>query len=64
MENTVKKFGNVKIKKQKFYQYKRSISIDNIDISKIVSFDKKDLNILSATNILKKLDHNSNVFQK
>ena len=40
MENTMKKFGNVKTKKQKFYQYKRLNLIDNIGVSKIVSFVK------------------------
>ena len=39
------KLGGIKIKKQNFFQYKRPISIDNIDNNKIVvsnkvSFDK------------------------
>ena len=39
------KFGAIKIKKQKFHQYKRPILIDNIDVNKTgvsnkVSFDK------------------------
>ena len=46
MEKIIIKFGDIKIEKQKFHQYKRPISIINIDISKIavpnkVSFGKK-----------------------
>ena len=46
MKKTIIKFGNTKIEKQKFYQHKRPISIENIDINKIVvsnkvSFGKK-----------------------
>ena len=45
MEKTIIKFGDIKIKKQKFHQYKRPILIHNIDLGKIVvskkvSFDK------------------------
>ena len=36
MEKTVIKFGDIDIEKQKFYQYKRLISLKNIDINKIV----------------------------
>ena len=51
----------LKSKKQKFHQHKRRSSIKNIDINKTVvsnkvSFDKKDLNIVLATKIIKKLD--------
>ena len=35
MEKTVSKFGYIEIEKQKYYQYKRPISIDNIDIKKV-----------------------------
>ena len=46
MEKAIIKFGDNKIKKQKLHQYKKSISIKNIDINKIlvsnkVFFDKK-----------------------
>ena len=46
MEKTIIKFGNIEIRKQKFHQHKRPISINNIDINKIVvsnkvSFDKR-----------------------
>ena len=46
MEKTVIKFGDVEIEKQKLHQYKKLISIKNIDIDKIVGsnkafFDKK-----------------------
>ena len=59
-KKTIIKFGDTKIKKQKFHQYKRPISIDNIDFDKIVvskkvSFDKIELNISSATKILIKI---------
>ena len=40
MEKTVIKFGDIEIKKQKFRQHKRPISIKNIDINKIVLFKK------------------------
>ena len=48
MEKTIIKFGNIEIKKQKFHQHKRPISIKNIDINKTVvsnkvSFDKKKI---------------------
>ena len=61
MENTIIKFGDIEIEKQKFHQHKGPISIKNIDINKIVmsnevSFGKKDLNILLATKMLKKID--------
>ena len=47
MGKTIIKFGDIKIKNQKLYQHKRSTSIKNIDINKIVvsnkvSFGKKD----------------------
>ena len=46
MEKTITKVGDIEIKKQKFHQHKRPISIKNIDINKIVlsnkvSFGKK-----------------------
>ena len=45
MEKTVIRFGDTEIEKQKFHQHKRPISIENIDVNKIVvsnkvSFDK------------------------
>ena len=44
------KFVDIKIEKQKFHQYKRPISITNIDINKIIvsnkiSFGKKSFKI-------------------
>ena len=61
MEKTIIKFGNIEIKKQKFHQHKRPISIKNIDINKVVVsnkvfLEKKDLNISLSTKMLKKLD--------
>ena len=46
MENIIIKFGDIEIKKQKFHQHKRPVSIKNVDINKIVvsnkvSFGKK-----------------------
>ena len=46
MEKTIIKFGYIEIKKQKFHQHKRPISIKNIEINTIilsnkVSFGKK-----------------------
>ena len=40
MEKTIIKFGDIEIEKQKFHQHKRSISIKNIDINKIVVSNK------------------------
>ena len=40
MENTIIKFGDLKIKKQKYHQNKRPISIKNVDINKRVVFNK------------------------
>ena len=33
MEKTIKKFGDIEIKKQRFHQYKRYISTANRDIN-------------------------------
>ena len=57
MENIIK-FGDTEIQKQIFHQQKGLIWIKNIDINKIVvsykvSFDKKYLNILMTTKIIK-----------
>ena len=45
MAKTIIKFGDIEIEKRKFHQHKRPISINNIDINKIVSnkvsFDEK-----------------------
>ena len=59
MDKKFIKFDDTEIEKYKFHQYKRPISIDNIDFDEIVvsneiSFDKKDLNILLAIKMLKK----------
>ena len=40
MEKPIRKFDNIKIPKQKFLQDKRPISIKNMDINKIVVFNK------------------------
>ena len=40
MEKIIVKFGDIEIEKQKFHQYKRPISILNIDINKIVVSNK------------------------
>ena len=57
MERIIK-FCDIEIPKQKFCQYRRPISIKNIDINKIVvslkvSLVKRDLNILMTTKMLK-----------
>ena len=51
MEKTFIKLGDIENEKQKFHQHKRSISMKNIDISKIVvsrkvSFGKKGFKYL------------------
>ena len=40
MEKAIIKFGDIEIEKQNFHQHKRSISIKNIDINKIVVSNK------------------------
>ena len=40
MEKTIIKFGDTEIKKQDLHQYKRPISIKDIDINKVVVSDK------------------------
>ena len=37
------KFGDIEIQKQKFHQHKEPISIKNVDINKIVLFNKVSL---------------------
>ena len=69
MEKTIIKFGDIKMKKQKFHQYKRPISIDNIDVDKIVvsknlSFDKNRFKYFISNKNTKKLDLYSDFFQK
>ena len=59
MDKKVIKFDDVEIEKWKFYQHKKAISIDNIDINIIVVQNqvflvKRILNILLAIKILKK----------
>ena len=51
------KFGNAEIQKQKFHRHKRSISIKNIDINKILVplLVNRDLNISLASKMIKKL---------
>ena len=39
-KKTVTKYGDIKIKKQKFQQYKRPILTTNIDINKVVVSNK------------------------
>ena len=53
-------FGNIKVEKYKFHQYKSPFSINDVDISKIVlsnsvTFSKKGFNLL-GTKMVKKLD--------
>ena len=40
MKRSIIKFGDIEIKKQKFHQHKRPISIKNVDINKIVVSNK------------------------
>ena len=40
MEKTITKFGDIEIEKQKFHEYKKPISIKNIDVNKIVVSNK------------------------
>ena len=40
IEKAIIKFGDIESEKQKFRQYKRSVSMKNIDINKIVVSNK------------------------
>ena len=60
MEKTIIKFGDIEIKKQKFHQHKRPISIKNIDVnekvvSNKVSFGKKGFKYFIAYKDAKKI---------
>ena len=68
MEKAIIKFGGIEIKKQKFHQYKRPISIKNKDINKIVvsdkvSFAKKGFKYFIGYKDAKKLDLYAYFFQ-
>ena len=60
MDKKIIKFDDTEIEKYKFHQYKRPISIDNIDFNKIVvsskiSFDKNNFKYLIGYNDAKKI---------
>ena len=62
-------FGDIKMKEQKFYQYKIPISIDNLNVDKIavskkVSFDKNRFKYFISHKDTKRLDLYSYFFQK
>ena len=61
MTKKIIKFDDNETEEYEFYQYKTPISINDIDINKIVisnkfPFGKKDFNISLVTKTLKKLD--------
>ena len=59
MNKKIIKFDDTEIKEYEFHQHKNTISINNIDINKIVVSNKpvnKILNIPLVTKMLKKLD--------
>ena len=61
MTKKIIKFDDNETEEYEFYQYKTPISINDIDINKIVisnkfPFGKKAFNISLVTNTLKKLD--------
>ena len=69
MEKTIIKFGDIGIEKQKFQQYKKRISIKNIDINKIVvsnkvCFGRKSFRYFIGYKDAKKLDLYVYFFQK
>ena len=69
MDKQFIKFDDTEIEKYKFHQYKKPISIDNIDINKIVvshevSFGKKHFKYLIGYKNAKKLDVYAYSFQK
>ena len=69
MDKEIIKFDDTEIEEYKFYQYKSSISINDIGINELVvfnkfPFDNKILNISLATKIMKKLDLYAYSFQE
>ena len=69
MNKTIMKFDDTDIEKYKFHQYKRPISIDNIDANKIVvsnkiSFGKNDFKYFIGFKDAKKIDLYAYFFQK
>ena len=69
IEKAIIKFGDIEIEKQKFHQYKRPISIKNIDINTIVvsnkvSFGKKGFRYFIGYKDAKKLDLYAYFFQQ
>ena len=67
MEKAVVKFGDIEIEKQKFYQYKRPISMKNIDkivVSHKVSFGKKGFKYFIGSRDAKKIVSYAYFFQK
>ena len=69
MEKTIIKFGDIEIEKLKFHQHKSPISINNIDINKIlvsnkVSFGKRLFKYFIGFKDAKKLDLYGYFFQK
>ena len=69
IEKTITKFGDTEITKHQFQQYKRTISIKNIDINKIVisnkvSFGKKVFKYFIDYIDAKKIDLYAYFFQK
>ena len=69
IEKTIVKFGGIEIEKPKFYEYKRPISIKNIDLNKIVvsfkaSFSKKGFKYFIGYEDAKKIDLYAYFFQK
>ena len=69
MEKIIIKFGNIEIEKYKFQQYRRPISIKNININKIVvsnkvSFSKKGFKHFLGYKDAEKLDLYAYFFQK
>ena len=69
MEKVIIKFGNIEIEKYKSQQYRRPISIKNININKIVvsnkvSFSKKGFQHFLGYKNAEKLDLYAYFFQK
>ena len=69
MDKTIIKFGYIEIEKQKFHQHKSPISINNININKIVvsnkvSSSKKGFKYFIDYKDVKKVDLDAYSFQK
>ena len=64
MEKTIKKVGDIEIKKQKIHQHNKNIENNKVVVSNKVSVDKKEFKYLIDYKDAKKLCDYAYFFQK